>query len=540
MAANAGTIKLELVVDDKGSAKIKKFEKGFTKGFKKIGKLAGKVALTVGKIGAAMTAALGAVGAKIIKASIGQFADFEKAMINVSTLVDTSKTSMVGLKKEIMALPAELGSATENAEGLYQALSAGIEPAKAVKFVAEAARAARAGLTDTFTAVDAGTTVLNAFGIQSEHAGMIFDQMFKTVEQGKTTFEALSGSIGKLAPVASAASLKTEEMFAAIATLTKGGFATSEAVARMTTALGAIVKPSKEAAELSAEVGLEFSAAALKAKGLAGFLDSVKVATGGNIEKMAQLFGGMESLSVMLALTGKQSEEFKVILGEIGNSAGAVDTAFAKQQSTLHALWETFKNTVGKQAIILGEKLAPSIKQVIESLSKWINENQGLIKTKIVEFATKFAQAVKWGHDNFKSFIPVLKGAWVVVKGIAKAFNMVGKAIGIATAKIVTFIEKFGSSKIGSLLGFGGAKKAPETTPGGAASVKPPGASAGAQAFAQQAAQASAGSAAGGSVRREGSVYNINVNGAEAALQNPEEVARQVRRELVKLDAMGI
>lgn len=453
-------IKLELSVDDKGSDAIKKFGKNTAKAFGKMGDRAKKLAKTMGsiassmaKIGAGAAVAGLALGGKAIKASIGEYADFEKSLVNVSTLVDTSKVSMEALKKGIMDLPPELGSAKENMDALYQAISAGVEPAKAIGFVGEAAKAAKAGLTDTFTAVDAGTTVLNAFGMESSKATQIYDQMFMAVKQGKTTFGELAGTIGKLAPIASAASVSTQEMFASISTLTAGGFATGEAVSRMTTALGAIVKPSKEASDLSAELGLKFDAQALKARGLAGFLDSVKAATGGNIEKMAQLFGGMESLSVMLALTGEQSDKFKENLTGMGAAAGSVDDAFKKQSDTLSALWETFKNSIGKQSIMLGEELAPAIKGVIKDVSGWIKNNKELIKTNIVEFAKGLAEAIKWGKENFEKFLPVLKAGWTLIKGVAKAFDWVGKAIGTAIAKVVIFAEKLANSKVGKVVG---------------------------------------------------------------------------------------
>jgi len=460
---------ITLEVDDKGTAVVRKFDKNtqdafngmkaksaavgskmnasFLKAAKGLGTIAAKAGMVGAKIASLGAAFAAAAGSFVLKKAIGEFGAFEAAMANAATLVDTSIISMKALETQVMALPSSLGSATENAKGLYQTLSAGIEPAKAVEFLGKAAKAAKAGLTDTFTAVDAGTTILNAFGMQTEDATKIYDLMFKTVEQGKTTFEELAGSVGKLSPIASAASVSAQEMFAALATLTKGGFKTSEASARMATALGTIIKPSKEASDMAGELGLQFNAQALKAQGLAGFLNSVKSATGGNIEQMAQLFGGMESLSVMLALTGKQSGEFTKILGEMENSAGSVDTAFGKQKVTMKALWETFQNSIGKQAIILGRELAPAIKGVIDDVSKWMEENKELIKTKIVEFAGLLAEKIKWARDNFSAFVPVLKGAMTIISGVARAFNAVGKAIGTTVAAVTLFIENMGKLK---------------------------------------------------------------------------------------------
>jgi TP901 family phage tail tape measure protein len=423
-------------------------------GAEKFGAYLPQLGLKIAKLAAGASLALGAAAAKIGQLSIGKFSGFESAMANVSTLVDTATVDMAALKKGIMALPPELGSATANAEALYQALSAGMDPAKSVAFVAQAAKAAKAGLSDTFTAVDAGTTVLNAFGLEGEEAGAIFDQMFKTVEQGKTTFTELAGSIGKLSPIAAAASVSTGEMFAAIATLTKGGFATTEAVSRMATALGAVIKPSAEASKLAGELGLQFDAAALKSQGLAGFLDSIKTATNGDVEAMGQLFGGMESLSVMLALTGEQSGEFVKILGEIENSAGSVDTAFDKQKNTLDSLWETFKNTIGKQAIFLGEQLAPVVKETIKDAGAWLEKNQELVQSEIVDFAKELAGGIKAISANVQNLLPFMSGLWTVTKGVASGINSIGTAIGNTVGRIDNLISKLNSIPgLGSVMG---------------------------------------------------------------------------------------
>jgi len=336
MATKAGGAYIEIRAEDAH------LDRDLNKAQTKIGVAAGKMQGRVQTAFKLMAVAAVASTAMILKTSISQFAAFEKEMANVSTLVDTNVVSMKALQKELLALPASLGSATELTKGLYQALSAGVDAAKAVEFVGIAAKAAKAGLSDTFTAVDAGTTILNAFGMATKDATFVYDLMFKTVKEGKTTFSELASAVGKISPIASAAGVSVTEMHAALATLTKGGFKTTEASARLATALGTIIKPSAEAQKLTQKLGLEFNATALRTKGLHGFLQEVAKATGGNVEQMALLFGGMESLSVMLALAGKQSEEFTRILGGMGTVAGEVQEAFDKQKVTLTEVWETF------------------------------------------------------------------------------------------------------------------------------------------------------------------------------------------------------
>jgi len=459
--------------------KVGSATKKLASGIKKAGIAAAKTAMKVGSL-ATKVAALGAAGvamagAFVLKGAIGEFAAFEKALANVSTLGNYGKETMKQFQDGIMKLPSALGSATELTKGLYQTLSAGVKPTKALEFLKKAATAAKAGLTDTFTAVDAGSTILNAFGKDTEEAGKIFDLMFTTVKEGKTTFEELAGAVGKISPIASAAGVSVEEMHAAIATLTKGGFATSEASARLATGLGAIVKPSSEAKEMAEALNLEFNATALAAKGLHGFLRDVKFATGGNIEKMAQLFGGMESLSVMLALTGEQSKEFTAILHNMKDASGATDEAFGKQKVTLSSLWETFKNTIGKQAILIGEKLAPEIKDVIEKTEAWMVKNRNLVTKEVGDWIKGifgFIKDLKPAFDNViekvgkwydvnkdvmkMEFVDYLKNAATAVVEIskkidyalkplgllAKGFQKVGEWIGTTAGKIADFIDK--------------------------------------------------------------------------------------------------
>ena len=70
-----------------------------------------------------------------LTASVQASEEFNQAFANVSTLVDTSTVDMGKMQSELLALDNRLGSATELTDGLYQAISASVEPTKAVQFV---------------------------------------------------------------------------------------------------------------------------------------------------------------------------------------------------------------------------------------------------------------------------------------------------------------------------------------------------------------------------------------------------------------------
>ncbi|MBN1830294.1 MAG: phage tail tape measure protein [Deltaproteobacteria bacterium] len=436
---NANTVEIKVQVDTRtGTVSIKQLESQTGKSFKQMESSAKsastgmKSSLTSIKGSYLAVAGAAATAALALGKVTGQYAPFEKEMANVSTLVDTSTVSMEKLEKGILALPSALGPATENTRGLYQALSAGVEPAKSVEFIGKAAKAAKAGLSDTFTAVDTGTTLLNAFGLETEKATEVYDLMFTTVKEGKTTFNELAAAEAKISPIAAAANVSIYEQHAALATLTKGGFKTTEASARLATALGAIIKPSSEAEETAERLGLKFDAQALAAQGLHGFLQDVKAATGGNIEEMAKLFGGMESLSVILALTGEQSQEFTDILGRMKNTTGAVDEAFEKQKHTLDALWNTFTTSIGKQVILLGDKLSPKLKEVLEKTTAWLEANRDLIAQKTGEHIDTIVSALSRFSENYENIKNI-----VIELG---KFYVIAKTVSGLTA-VITFVE---------------------------------------------------------------------------------------------------
>ena len=325
------TLKFNVKVDaTDASRNLRKFKKQAIDSGTKISGVWKKVAIA----GAFTAAAAGAAAfAKATKAIVTTYSSFEKELANVSTLVDTNTVSMKKLKDEILALPSIMGSATENTKALYQAISAGVKPSEAVKLIEESAKAAGAGLTSTFTAVEGGTTILNAYGLSALGITEIFDQMFTAVKAGKTTFEELSSSIGKVAPVASAVGVSTKELFTAIATLTKQGISTSESITALKGAFSNIIKPSSEAAKIAEKMGIAFSVSELKSKGFAGFLAEIREKTGGNVEAMSKLFGSVEALNAILALTSDAGfADFNKILGEMEQSSGATEEAFGKMR----------------------------------------------------------------------------------------------------------------------------------------------------------------------------------------------------------------
>jgi len=184
---------------------LKSVEDRFS-GIKKVGKKVADVGesltkkVTIPILGAATAA---------VKFSI----DFENGMAKVATIADTSKVSLDSLKKGLLELSNQTGiSVNELTEAMYQAISAGVDTVNSVEFLESAVKAAKGGFTDAATAVDALSTVLNAYGLKASEAKRIADEMMVAQNYGKTTFGEMARSIGNVIPIASALNVSTKEL----------------------------------------------------------------------------------------------------------------------------------------------------------------------------------------------------------------------------------------------------------------------------------------------------------------------------------------
>ena len=312
----------------------------------------GPAASVLGKVNgrmAALAAVAAAVSAAMVKLAHDAL-DFGTAMREVSTLVDTATTDMAGLRQAVKDASSTYGtSGTQQAKALYQIISAGAsDAASAITLLDASNRLAIGGVTQIAVAADGLTSVLNAYGLSASRATSVSDALFVAMRAGKTTIGELSGALGRVATLAATVGVSFDELAAAVSTLTKAGISTNESITGVRAILAAVAKPSAEAQKLAAALGLEFSAAAVRAKGLSGFLADLREKTRGNTQAMAVLMGGVEALNPALVLTGKGAKDFAAIMDQMSQKSGQTSLALKKMASDpafqLHRIWSGLKD----------------------------------------------------------------------------------------------------------------------------------------------------------------------------------------------------
>ena len=386
-------------------------------------------------IGIGMAAA-GGVILGVLALSIKAAADFETAMREVNTMMGLAEEEFSAFSVEVRELASSMGvSAVESANALYQAISAGIPKDNALEFLRIATEAAIGGVTDTKTAVDGLTTVLNAFKLPLSDTQRVADLMFTTVKGGKTTFEELSASLFQVAPIAAASGVSFEEVSAALATMTKQGVPTTVATTQLRQAMVALQKPTADMDKVIENLGYESGQTMLEELGLAETLNTLRDATGGSNEMLMTMFGSVEAGAAVLALTGDNADTFATDLEAMASSSGAATDAFnemeksaSRQMKRLEISARGIATSIGVILLPILKDLLDKIKPVIEGVIAWTKEHPGLTKAIVI------------GAAALGSLLVALGGVIMIAPAVGAAFHIMLGPIGLITLAVTALI----------------------------------------------------------------------------------------------------
>ena len=312
--------------------------------------------------------------------------EFRKNMLEVATISTQVTDDMTGFMNQVMSITQEIPiKAPEAAKALYSIVSAGHDGADGMKILEVSAKAAVGGLTETETAADAITTILNAYKMSAEEAGTVSDQLFTTVRLGKTTFGELGASIAQVAPIAAAYGISIDQVLGAVASLTKQGTPTAQAMTQIRAAIQGTAG--------------ELGDAAFQGRTFQEALQLIYEKAGGSASKMKEMLGTDEGLAATLALTGKNAKSAASDLEELQSSLGATEAAFEKM-----------KDEVGNQMTLLSNNIQAALRPMGEMILK---EVSGIAKS--------FNEAFESGDlerslTTLKSLLEVSAAAWGAYK----------------------------------------------------------------------------------------------------------------------------
>lgn len=483
MAVNLGEMFVSIGAD------ISKLQQGMKNASNSI-KQAGSSMKSVGVgLTKSVTAPIAGIGVAALKMST----DFNSSMANVATLIPNSTERVLELKNSVQDLAIETGKSTDDlSSGLYQVISAFGDSAKSMEVLEVASKGAVAGVSDTESAINLLSAVLKGYNLEMDQAGMISDYAFNTVKLGQTTFSELAQYMGRVIPLAETLNVSQEELWGTMATLTGVTGNTARVSTQLKAAYQAIVKPTEDMAKaiinvsnglieegkLSGEMvdkyiaekealerllnkrqelnletkegkeaaknlkvaieeqqkAVELAASALgpaivESQGFATTLNSLTSEADGNNAILGKMFGSVDALNAVLALTGAQSETWAKKIEAMGDVAGATDEAFKEQAEGVNKLGFEFsklKQELAVNAQRLGDELAPMLLEVFDIIKPFIE--------RIKELVNKFMNLDEETKKNIVKFAALAAGLGPLLVILGTVVSSVGSIIGVLGA----------------------------------------------------------------------------------------------------------
>lgn len=382
--------------------------------------------------GAAGFAGLAYSIVQVGKAAFSMSMSLETAFAEVMTISDEARLNSKALKDELLTLSTEVPqSAVELTKGLYQAISSGVtDTTQAMQLLNVASRAAVGGLTNTETAINATTNVMNAYGMSVDKASRINDILFTTVKEGKVRYEELASSIGGMAPTAALLGIRFEEISAAMATMTKTGVSFEEASTQIRNVMLQIVSPTDDARKAARKYGIELSSVGIKAAGgLVPFLGQVNEKIGQNIDAMQAMFPEMRAFRGAAVLAGVQFEEFNRILGEtekgVDNSVKAFNIMADTTENRLKKANDSIMVTLSRYADLVIPSLIAGYELIAKMFTRVTFGRDGVVEKtdKLVVSTDKVVVSTDKVRTNSEAVGDALRAVEERMKIVAPMFT---------------------------------------------------------------------------------------------------------------------
>lgn len=376
-------------------------------------------------------------------ASVVAATDFDTSMAKLSTIADTSKVSTEDLKAQILDVSNTYGvSASDIAEAAYNAISAGQDTEDAVQFVADAMQLAKAGFTDSGTAIDTLTTIMNAYGDASGSAADISDRLITAQNLGKTTVAELGSNMGKVIPTAAMYGVNLDNLASAYVTTTKNGIATADSTTYINGMLNELGKSGSTASDiLKNKTGKSFKELMDSGMSLTDVLQIIQDAADASGKSMADMFSSQEAAKAAATIT-QHADDFTESMDAMAESSGNTAEAFAVVDDTTAATMEKLKTSVQNLAIQLGDILIPVVEEVVchvQRIVDWLGSLDESQKKTIVTVAAIVAAV----GPALIIIGKVVSGVGGIVGGLGTAIKVIATVVGIITGTVVPAIVSF-------------------------------------------------------------------------------------------------
>lgn len=292
---------------------------------------------------------------------------FEDQMARVKAISNASTKNFEMMRKEA----ARLGSTTkysarQAAAALENLVRNGLSATKATKALSSVLELAGANAIELAEAADIVTNTMNMFEISIEDLNRVNDVLSKTTASSATNLTDLYEALKYSAPTANLFGIQIEEVNAALGVLANQGIKGSQAGTTLRNVLNSLVKPSKQAADILANLGID--EVSIKMDGLLGTLEKLK---GLNIEDFVRIFGKeFGGITKALVDRGDLTAALKI---ELDGSQGEASRMFEEGAGNFNKAVDNFKSAFEGVMIKVFDSIQPALTGAINAGTEFIS-----------------------------------------------------------------------------------------------------------------------------------------------------------------------
>lgn len=294
---------------------------------------------------------------------------WERSMTEIATLVEMPRHEIERMRKEMAGLSVAAGQVFKDvAKARYDTISAGFTDAADSAAVLEAAaRGAVGGLTDIATSTKATISILNSYRMPAREAARVNDLLFATVQQGVTTYGELAANIGDVAATAAAAKVPLEDLLALIATVTRGGIGTAEAVTAINALLLSFIKRGPDAQRVAEAFGIDLD-------NMGDAMARLGTLAERDLELITRLVPSVRGLKAAVAGAAGQGTVFDQVRQAFDDPDGLAAEAARKMGDTLDMLAKRAEAAAERTGAAWGAIVAPVEEQILRQKIKLLGE----------------------------------------------------------------------------------------------------------------------------------------------------------------------
>lgn len=297
---------------------------------------------------------------------------FEDQMARVKAISNASAKNFEMMRKEAARLGETTKySASQAAAALENLVRNGLSATKATKALSSVLELAGANAIELAEAADIVTNTMNMFEISIDDLNRVNDVLSSTTAKSATNLTDLYEALTYSAPTANLFGIQIEEVNAALGILANQGIKGSQAGTTLRNVLNSLVKPSRMAKDILANLGID--EVSIKLDGLLGTLERLK---GLKIEDFVRVFGKeFGGITKALVDSGDLTAALK---DSLNNSSGEAARMFNQGAGSFNVAIDSFKSAFEGAMIKMFDSAKPALTAIINGFTEIIKTLQDI------------------------------------------------------------------------------------------------------------------------------------------------------------------